>query len=128
MSTDGAGDPPDELCIRMNGPQTVIFDPKGQEEERTFTYDYSFQSHNGYRTREDGYNEPDGVSTPVFHDQSYVMKVIGIDVLDNAWSGYHACLFAYGQTGSGKSYSMIGYGTNKGIVPLCCEEIFSRIE
>jgi hypothetical protein len=33
--------------------------------------------------------------------------------LDNAWQGYHCCLFAYGQTGSGKSYSMIGYGTNK---------------
>jgi hypothetical protein len=35
--------------------------------------------------------------------------------------GYNCCLFAYGQTGSGKSYSMIGYGLNKGIVPLSCE-------
>jgi predicted ABC-type ATPase len=37
-------------------------------------------------------------------------------------------LFAYGQTGSGKSYSMVGYGNNKGIVPLACDEIFRRIE
>jgi len=36
-------------------------------------------------------------------------------------------LFAYGQTGSGKSYSMIGYGANKGIVPMATEEIFERI-
>lgn len=37
-------------------------------------------------------------------------------------------LFAYGQTGSGKSYSMVGYGTNKGIVPITCDEIFKKIE
>ena len=30
-----------------------------------------------------------------------------------------------GQTGSGKSYSVVGYGTNKGIVPMVCEEIFA---
>lgn len=49
-------------------------------------------------------------------------------MLDNAWQGYHTCLFAYGQTGSGKSHSMIGYGENKGIVPLATDEIFNRIK
>jgi hypothetical protein len=49
-------------------------------------------------------------------------------VLDNAWQGYNAALFAYGQTGSGKSYSMIGYGPNKGIVPITCEELFKAVE
>lgn len=53
---------------------------------------------------------------------------MGREILDNAWEGYHCCLFAYGQTGSGKSYSMVGYGTNKGIVPISCEEIFNRIK
>lgn len=53
---------------------------------------------------------------------------MGKEILDNAWEGYHCCLFAYGQTGSGKSYSMVGYGTNKGIVPISCEEIFNRIK
>lgn len=48
-------------------------------------------------------------------------------MLDNAFAGYNACLFAYGQTGSGKSYSVVGYGENKGIVPRACEEIFKRI-
>jgi len=48
-------------------------------------------------------------------------------VLNNAFQGYNACLFAYGQTGSGKSYSIVGYGDNKGIIPRACEEIFNRI-
>lgn len=47
--------------------------------------------------------------------------------MDNAWQGFHTCLFAYGQTGSGKSHSMIGYGANKGIVPMATDEIFKRI-
>ena len=49
-------------------------------------------------------------------------------MLDNAFEGYNACLFAYGQTGSGKSYSVVGYGENKGIVPRACAEIFKRID
>lgn len=49
---------------------------------------------------------------------------MGAGVLKNAWNGFNASLFAYGQTGSGKSYSVVGYGANKGIVPLVCEEIF----
>jgi hypothetical protein len=56
-----------------------------------------------------------------------VYEVLGKEVLDNAWQGYHCCLFAYGQTGSGKSYSMLGYEVNRGIVPLVTEEIFTRI-
>ena len=45
-------------------------------------------------------------------------------MLDNAWNGFNASLFAYGQTGSGKSYSVFGYGVNKGIVPLFAEALF----
>ena len=45
------------------------------------------------------------------------MKVyndLGKGVLTNAWEGFNTSLFAYGQTGSGKSWSIVGYGTNKG--------------
>ena len=56
-----------------------------------------------------------------------MFDTLGKDVLNAAWEGYNVCLFAYGQTGSGKSHSMIGYGSNKGIVPISCEEIFNRI-
>ena len=59
--------------------------------------------------------------------QKYVFETVGKQILDNAWQGYHCCLFAYGQTGSGKSYSMVGYGANKGIIPISCDEIFKRI-
>jgi hypothetical protein len=36
-------------------------------------------------------------------------------------------MFAYGQTGSGKSYTMFGYGANKGVVPMAATKIFERI-
>jgi len=49
-------------------------------------------------------------------------------VLNNAFEGFNACLFAYGQTGSGKSYSIVGYGENRGIIPMVCDEIFGRIK
>lgn len=124
MKSDGEGD---TVCIEMNGPQTVITDLIESKEEKKYTFDYSFWSHDGFATREDGYCEPDGPGSR-YHDQKYVYEKIGRDVLDNAWKGFHTCLFAYGQTGSGKSYSMTGYGTNKGIIPLACNEIFERIK
>ncbi len=66
-------------------------------------------------------------TSPKYADQNQVYEKIGKNILDNAWQGYHCCLFAYGQTGSGKSYSMIGYGVNKGIVPITCNEMFNRV-
>jgi hypothetical protein len=48
-----------------------------------------------------------------YADQQLVFEQVGIEILKNAWEGYHCCLFAYGQTGAGKSYSMVGYGANK---------------
>ncbi|KAF5919297.1 hypothetical protein HPG69_002607, partial [Diceros bicornis minor] len=57
----------------------------------------------------------------VFHD-------LGRGILDSAWQGYNATPLAYGQTGSGKSYSMIGFGANKCIIPNVCEELFQAIE
>ena len=63
-----------------------------------------------------------------FFFQKVVFNDLGQGVLDNAWKGYNCSLFAYGQTGSGKSYSMVGYGANKGIVPITCEQLFATIE
>ena len=59
-----------------------------------------------------------------YADQKKVFNDLGAGILKNAWNGFNASLFAYGQTGSGKSYSVVGYGNNKGIVPMVCEEIF----
>lgn len=36
--------------------------------------------------------------------------------------------FAYGQTGAGKSFSMVGYGVNKGIIPMVCSDMFKTVE
>ena len=112
------------ICnIEMTTNQTIIKDELGQP--RTFTFDHSFWSHDCYIEQENGYLSPD--SSGKYADQSLVFETLGKQILDNAWEGYHCCLFAYGQTGSGKSYSMVGYGANKGIVPISCEEIFKRI-
>lgn len=111
------------LCLEMNSGTTVIVDTK-TDSRRDFSFDYSFWSHDGFEEREDGYLVP---VTPRYADQQHVYQQLGEDVLNNAWEGYNCCLFAYGQTGSGKSYSMMGYGVNKGIVPISGEEIFVRI-
>ena len=110
--------------IEMNGNQTTIKNELGQP--HTFTFDHSFWSHDCYIEKETGYLAPD--KSGKYADQIFVYNALGKQILDNAWEGYHCCLFAYGQTGSGKSYSMVGYGENKGIVPISCEEIFKRIE
>jgi hypothetical protein len=48
-------------------------------------------------------------------------------MLDKAWQGLNVTMFAYGQTGSGKSYTMFGYGANRGVVPMAADKIFERI-
>jgi len=57
--------------------------------------------------------------------QDKVFQDLGQGVLANAWEGYNCSLFAYGQTGSGKSYSMVGFGENRGIVPVTCNRLFT---
>ena len=46
--------------------------------------------------------------------QMKVYNDLGKGVLKNAWEGFNTSLFAYGQTGSGKSWSIVGYGANRG--------------
>lgn len=111
-----------QLCVKMEGNQTFLIDEDGKE--RPFTYDYSFWSHDQFENDENGYSFALGSK---YADQALVFDKLGQDVLNNAWEGYNCCLFAYGQTGAGKSYSVFGYGANKGIIPLCSAEIFKRI-
>lgn len=114
------------LVIAMNGNSTEIKNPEDlSAEPKKFAFDHSYWSHDGYNERSDGYLEPAGSK---YADQQRVFDDLGRGVLDNAWKGYNCSLFAYGQTGSGKSYSMVGYGANKGIVPIFCDEIFKGIE
>ena len=48
-------------------------------------------------------------------------------MLESVLAGYNCTMFAYGQTGAGKSYSFVGYGVNKGILPIVSTEIFSKV-
>nr|XP_039259783.1 kinesin-like protein KIF28P isoform X1 [Styela clava] len=115
-----------KCVIQMDGGSTTITNPHTGE-KKTFTFDHSYWSHDGYNERSDSMLVPEN-ETSVYADQQCVFNQLGRQVLDNAWEGYNSTLFAYGQTGSGKSYSMLGYGTNKGIVPIACGELFKAID
>eukprot|EP00794_Sanderia_malayensis_P019281 gene19281-21207_t len=87
--------------------------------------DFYSRSHDGMSENEKGLLT---AANPRYADQRTVFNDLGQGVLDNAVMGFNCSLFAYGQTGSGKSYSMVGYGANKGIVPITCDELFKIIE
>ncbi|GFS78922.1 kinesin-like protein KIF28P [Nephila pilipes] len=115
----------------MSGNTTFLTNPDDPSDPvKKFTYDHSYWSHDGFKELPNGYctqdtTQPNGAK---FCDQERVYRDLGRGVLRNAWDGYNSALFAYGQTGSGKSWSVIGYGANKGIVPKFCEEMFRGIE
>ncbi|KAF2138839.1 uncharacterized protein K452DRAFT_300901 [Aplosporella prunicola CBS 121167] len=83
-------------------------------EEKTFTFDKSFWSHNE--------------SDPHYAHQEDVYRSFGEEFLDHNFDGYHTCIFAYGQTGSGKSYTMMGTPEQPGLIPRTCETLFERIQ
>uniref|UniRef100_A0A671NFK8 plus-end-directed kinesin ATPase n=1 Tax=Sinocyclocheilus anshuiensis TaxID=1608454 RepID=A0A671NFK8_9TELE len=64
-----------------------------------------------------------------FACQKQVYKDIGEEMLLHAFEGYNVCIFAYGQTGAGKSYTMMGKQEKdqEGIIPLLCEDLFTKI-
>lgn len=83
-------------------------------EEKNFTFDNSFWSHNP--------------TDPHYAHQEDIYNALGEEFLDHNFEGYHTCIFAYGQTGSGKSYTMMGTPTQPGLIPRTCEDLFQRIE
>ncbi|KAK1657208.1 kinesin motor domain-containing protein [Colletotrichum godetiae] len=83
-------------------------------EEKNFTFDNSFWSHD--------------LSDKYYAHQEDVYNSLGEEFLDHNFEGYHTCIFAYGQTGSGKSYTMMGTPDQPGLIPRTCEDLFERIE
>ncbi|OSD01737.1 kinesin-domain-containing protein [Trametes coccinea BRFM310] len=117
-----------KCLVRMEGNQTILDPPEagsagaqaasGRATERktmTFTFDKSYWSAG---PRDD----------PKYCSQQTLYDDLGKELLDHSFAGFNACILAYGQTGSGKSYSMMGYGADKGIIPLTCSELFARVE
>lgn len=103
--------------IEMSGKDTLLTNPKEDDDvpPRQFSFDYSFWSHNSEDKNYVG--------------QQAVYDSVGNTVLEDAFAGYHSCVFAYGQTGSGKSYTMMGNlsADHRGITPRLCEDLFERI-
>ncbi|XP_033626333.1 kinesin-like protein KIF28P isoform X2 [Asterias rubens] len=115
-----------KLVVEMEGATTRLLSVDGGEEPKTFTFDYSYWSHDGFTEQDDAVLAANPGSK--YASQQNVFNDLGQGVLDNAFQGFNCSLFAYGQTGSGKSYSMVGYGPNKGIVPITCDVLFQTIE
>ncbi|KAK4630951.1 Kinesin-like protein [Fulvia fulva] len=95
-------------------PPEVTADSRRVLEEKKFTFDKSFWSH----------NETDAH----FAGQRDIYASFGEEFLDHNFDGYHTCIFAYGQTGSGKSYTMMGSLDQPGLIPRTCRGLFERIE
>jgi len=102
-----------------------MIDDGVDNEDKTFVFDHAMWSHDGFEVDENGYNQP---TNDKYVDQKKVWGMLGETVLEKAWGGFNTTLFAYGQTGSGKSYSQFGYGANRGIIPVCADELFKRID
>ncbi|XP_053722214.1 kinesin-like protein KIF28P [Synchiropus splendidus] len=112
--------------ISMASNSITIQDPRDPRSQRSFSFDFAYWSHSGFTRDPRGLfrAEEEGGR---YADQDSVFQDLGEGVLLNALQGYNATLLAYGQTGSGKSYSMVGYGPNKGLVPKLCERLFQTI-
>ncbi|XP_076012339.1 kinesin-like protein KIF28 [Genypterus blacodes] len=112
--------------VSMVSSSITIQEPRDNQSQRSFSFDYAYWSHSGFiRDRNGLYlpEEPGGR----YADQDSVFQDLGEGILENALQGYNATLMAYGQTGSGKSYSMVGYGPNKGLVPRLCDRLFQAM-
>ncbi|TPX35272.1 hypothetical protein SmJEL517_g02217 [Synchytrium microbalum] len=122
----------DAKCvIEMKDNITTIIKPAVNdqpEERKSFTFDKSYWSHDGYNENDVGFFTPqNNKAPPPYTDQAKVFEDFGTTMLDNSFKGYNTTMLAYGQTGSGKTYSMFGFGPNRGIVPQVCEDIFKRM-
>ncbi|KAF9092972.1 kinesin-like protein Klp8 [Mortierella sp. AD031] len=102
-----------ECIIQMDGNMTTIRKPDDGG-TKSFSFDHSYWSFDK--------------SDPNYAGQQRLYDDLGVELLNHSFSGYNTCIVAYGQTGSGKSYSMMGYGEDRGIIPLSCHELFRRIE
>ncbi|KAF9174366.1 kinesin-like protein Klp8 [Mortierella sp. AD011] len=97
----------------MDGNMTSIRKPE-EGTTKSFSFDHSYWSFDK--------NDPN------YAGQQRIYEDLGVELLNHSFNGYNTCIVAYGQTGSGKSYSMMGYGEERGIIPLSCHELFRRIE
>lgn len=61
------------------------------------------------------------------HNTEQVFKDLALPLVHLLVEGYNGTIFAYGQTGSGKTHSIMGSGSDPGVVPRTCEGLFKVI-
>ena len=59
----------------MDGPTTILVDP-ATGKDKTYTFDYSFWSHDQFDTLENGYMVKDGEDS-IYADQKIVYEALG---------------------------------------------------
>ena len=100
-----------------------LYADTGANELQTFGYDFVY---------DDNHVEAGSSSEAAAAEcQQRVFDDIGLQILDNALSGYNVSLLAYGQTSSGKTYSMMGgsdsHSATAGLIPRVCVALFEHI-
>ena len=74
-----------KLCIEMVGKATTIWDVNEPERtKKTFAFDYSYWSHDGFHLDDTGLSIPDNDH---YADQKRVFADLGQGVLTNAFAG-----------------------------------------
>ncbi|WVQ95660.1 hypothetical protein IAU59_002758 [Kwoniella sp. CBS 9459] len=123
--------------IRMEGKQTILDPPEkgGQASSRAtekkpmnFSFDKSYWSAG---PKDD----------PKYASQQTLYSDLGVELLDHSFEGFNTCIFALVKAVSCRfilawmkpqltmrADSMMGYGPEKGIIPLTTSELFRRVE
>ncbi|WRT70718.1 uncharacterized protein IL334_007716 [Kwoniella shivajii] len=123
--------------IRMEGSQTILDPPEQtgstsvratEKKPMSFSFDKSYWSA-GARDE------------PKYASQQTLYEDLGVELLDHSFEGFNTCIFALERAVSGLAVlfsslyadthstdSMMGYGSDKGIIPLTTEELFRRVQ
>lgn len=88
------------------GKAVLCTHPKNSQDTKAFTYDFAY----------------DHTSTQV-----QVYEDLGKPLLMKALDGFNGTVFAYGQTGSGKTHTMMGTGSDVGLIPKLITSLFEEI-
>lgn len=89
--------------MRQN--QTILKQISPETTEKTFAFDHSYWSFDGYRIEPNGYLSPEKGSK--YCDQKRMYDDLGSEIVKNAFDGFNACILAYGQTGSGYLFLLV---------------------
>ena len=98
-----------QLIVKMEGNKTILSHVPNEENpkpepDRTFAFEYSYWSFDGFNTEKDGYLSPQPGSK--YCDQRKIFNDLGVGIISQAFDGFNSSIFAYGQTGSGIFFSL----------------------